>query len=66
MKLDPSIIYMVPDHKQKVLQMRYFEGQVDYFGKKGMSLLGVVEVRCKVDGKISGFEYSFVYCVIKG
>ena len=29
MKTYPSIIYMVPDHKQKVLQMRYQEGQVD-------------------------------------
>ena len=24
MKTDPSIIYMVPDHKQRVLQMRYW------------------------------------------
>ena len=32
MKTDPSIIYMVPDHKQKVLQMLYQEGQVDYYG----------------------------------
>ena len=46
---------MVLDHKQKVLQMRYREGQVEYFGKKGMSLLGMTEVRCKVDGEISGF-----------
>ena len=33
MKIDPSIIYMVPYHKNK-LQMRYREGQVDYYGKK--------------------------------
>ena len=32
MKTDPSIIYMVPDHKQKVLQMLYQEGPVDYYG----------------------------------
>ena len=25
-KTDPSIIYMVTDHNQKVLQMRYWEG----------------------------------------
>ena len=33
-KTDPSIIYMVPDHKRKVFQMRYQEGKVEYFGKK--------------------------------
>ena len=31
MKTDPSIIYMVPDHKKNVLQMRYREVQADYF-----------------------------------
>ena len=34
MKTYPSIMYMVPYHKQKVLQKRYWEGQVDYYGKK--------------------------------
>ena len=34
MKTDPSIIYMVPDHKQIVLRMRYQEVQVEYFGKR--------------------------------
>ena len=33
------------DHKQKVLPMIYREGQVEYFGKKGMSLLGAMLVR---------------------
>ena len=65
MKIDPSIIYMVPDHK-KVLQMRYWEGQADCFGKKGMSLLVIMEIRWKMDGKVSGFEYSCVDDVIKG
>ena len=31
-----------------------------------MSLLGVMEVRWKVDGKTSGFKYSFVDYSIKG
>lgn len=66
MKADPSIVLMLPDHKQKVLQMRYREGQVEYYGKKGMSLLGMMEVRWKVDGDDSGFEYSFVDYVVKG
>ena len=65
-KTDPSIVYMVPDHNKKVLQMRYHEGQADYFCKKGMGPLGMVELRWKVDGKISGFKYSFVDYVIKG
>ena len=29
MKIEPSIVYMVPDHNQKLLQMRFYEGQVD-------------------------------------
>ena len=65
-KTNPSIIYMVPDHKQNVLQMRYQEGQVDYYGKIGMSLLVFMEINWKVDGDVSGFEYSFVDYVIKG
>ena len=66
MKTDPSIAYMVPDRKQKFLQIRYCEGKVYYFGKKDMNLLVMMEVRWKVDGKISVFEYSFVDCFIKG
>ena len=65
-KIDPSIIYMLPDHKLKKLQMRYQEGQNDYYGKKGMSLLGIIEIRLKVDGEFSGFEYSSFSCLIKG
>ena len=66
MKTDPSIIYIVPDHKQNVLHMRYREGQVDYYGKKGMSLLVIMEIKWKVDGEVSVFEYSFVEYIIKG
>ena len=40
MKKDPSTIYMVPDQKQKVLQMIYQEGQVDYYGKKSHGFVG--------------------------
>ena len=66
MKTEPFIVYMVLDHKQKVLQMRFCKGQVDYCGKKVMNLLGMMEVRRKVDDKFSGFEYSFVDYVVKG
>ena len=57
---------MVPDHKKKILYIIYCEVQFDYFGNKFMSLLGMMEIRWKLDGKISGFEYSFVDYVIKG
>ena len=65
MKTDSSTIYMVPYHKHKVLQMIYWEVQVNYYGKKGMSLLVIMEIRWKVDGEVSGFEYSFSDYVIK-
>ena len=39
------------------LKIRYREGQVDYYGKKGMSLLGITEIRWKFYGEVSGFEY---------
>ena len=45
--------------------MRYQEGQVDYYVKKGMSLLGIVEIRQKFDEGVSGVEYLFVEYVIK-
>ena len=32
MKTDQSIVYMIPYHKQNVLHMRYWEGQVDFCG----------------------------------
>ena len=65
MKTDPSIIYMVPEHNL-FLQMRYWEGQVYYYVKIRISLLGFMEIRWKVDGEVSGFEYSFVGYTIKG
>ena len=37
-KTDQFIIYIIPDHKQNILQMRYRYIQVDYFGKKGTIL----------------------------
>ena len=46
--------------------MSYREGQVDYFCKKDMSMLGMMEARWKLDGEISGLKYSFVDYVIKG
>ena len=66
MKTDPSIIYMVPYYKQKFLKMSYHEGQVDYFCKKDIIVLGMMEVRCKLYGKMCGFKYSFCGVPKKG
>lgn len=40
---DKTKIMLVMDHKKKVLPQRYREGQQEFFGKRGMSLLGVAE-----------------------
>lgn len=41
LSLHPEESVVVIDHKQKVLPMKYREGQSNYFGKKGMSVLGI-------------------------
>ena len=56
---------MVPNHKQNVFHVRYRQGLVDYYGRKGMSFLGFMDIWWKVDGKVSEFEYSFFDYVIK-
>ena len=48
------------------LQVRYCEIQVDSYGKKGMILLVNMEIRWKIDGEFSVFEYSFVDFESKG
>ena len=67
LKLGSRTILIILDHKQKVLPMKYREGQVEYFGKKGMSVLGVMIVvwTTKEDGTC-GFEYHFFDIVMKG
>ena len=58
---------IILDHKQKILSMKYREGQVEYYGKKGMSLLGSMIVECvDQDDDGVGFKYTFVDYVIKG
>ena len=66
-KADPEKhILIVMDHKQKVQNMKYREGQVEYYGKKGMSVLGtmVVQWLTKDDSNEMGFQYSFVDYII--
>ena len=50
LKINPSKVWMVINHKQKVLQMKYREGQMEYYGKKGMGVLGVMIVTWKTNG----------------
>ena len=56
------------DHKQKVQNMKYREGQVEYYGKKGMSVLGTMVVQwvTKDDDKEMGFQYSIMDYIISG
>lgn len=64
-KNDPPIVLIVADRKQKVLPIRYRDSHVGYFGKRGMSLLGAMEVRSKSVENESVFEYTFVDYVVK-
>eukprot|EP00957_Ditylum_brightwellii_P103114 7858663-Ditylum_brightwellii.AAC.1 len=59
LKINASNVLMVIDHKQKVLQMKYREGQVEYCGKRGMSVFGAMIVTWKTNG----FECKFIDCV---
>ena len=51
------------DHKQKIIPMGFCEGQIEYFGKRGMSLLGFMLVIRGIkgfDGKTKeGITYYF-------
>jgi hypothetical protein len=47
-RTDFSIAHLTFDHKQKVLAIRKHESQVEYFGQKGMALLGFM-VMCRQD-----------------
>jgi hypothetical protein len=44
-RLSNDEVLIIIDHKQKILGMKYREGQVEYFGKQGMSLLGAMMVQ---------------------
>ena len=45
LKNDSSSVILVIGHKQKIEPMRYRETQVKYYGKKGMSLRGMMMIR---------------------
>jgi hypothetical protein len=64
--LAPGTVLLVIDHKQKVLPMRYREGMIEYFGKRGLSLLGGMLVRNVVnDDGVPGTVYEFYDCVVQ-
>lgn len=68
--LTDSKVLLVIDHKQKVMPKKANEGQVEYFGKKGMSLLGAMLVmrnkRMNEDGIEEIFlEHFFLDCIIE-
>jgi hypothetical protein len=55
---------LVIDHKETVIQYR--EGQIEYSGKHGMSLLGAMLVSRRVEGDSSvGLGYIFFDCTVK-
>eukprot|EP00957_Ditylum_brightwellii_P017766 1338004-Ditylum_brightwellii.AAC.1 len=58
--------YMTHQLKAK---MKYCEGQVEYFGKKGTSLLGLMIVTSYKGSGLDnpgGFQYEFVDIVVEG
>ena len=48
LSMKPGDVYLVVDHKQKTLPMKHFESMSDYFGKTGMSVLGVWVTTCEI------------------
>lgn len=56
------------DHKQKILPTKFREGQVEYFGKRGMSILGFMltkrVVRLFKGVQTEGLEYHFYDVVV--
>ena len=68
-KVDISRIITVLNHKQKVIRMRFCEGQIECVGKNVMSILGSKELQWEEisNGSQSRvFFYYYFYCVIKG
>ena len=69
MKKNPDNVLVVLDHKQKVFPTKYREGQVEYFGKKGMYILGFVIVShylSNENGDQGGLQYEFIDVLFDG
>ena len=57
---------VIIDHKQKVMPSRQNEAQTDYFGKRGMSVLGALLIvkRANRNGDIE-YQHNFIDVVMK-
>ena len=66
LKTNPQKLLIITDHKQKILQMEYCEGQVEYYGKKGKSCLGTMVVQWVKKNDHWGYSYQFIDIVFKG
>eukprot|EP00957_Ditylum_brightwellii_P157963 12023659-Ditylum_brightwellii.AAC.1 len=58
------------DHEQKALSMKYQEDQVEYFGKKGMSLPGFIVMshylgNTDAVNNIGRFQYELIDIVLE-
>lgn len=49
-----SKIFIVLGHKQKIIPMKYFEGQAGYYGKEKMRMLGTMEAKCDRKTNVDG------------
>ena len=65
LKIETSSVILVIDHKQKIEPTKYREPQVEYYSKKGMSLLEMIIMRWKISVNEGGCEYSFHDYVVK-
>jgi hypothetical protein len=54
------------DHKQKVLPMKQAEGQADFYGKKGMSVLGAMLHYAEVRDGVLGTARRYIDVVADG
>ena len=65
-ELDPEEVIVVLDHKQKIISMRNREGQIEYFGKKGMSFCGANIIRKVIKKGVVGYEHFYFDFIIDG
>lgn len=59
---DLIIIFLVIDQKQKILVMKFREGEVEYYGKTGMSLLGLMALCWKNEHQSSNSRVEYSFC----
>eukprot|EP00957_Ditylum_brightwellii_P092492 7043134-Ditylum_brightwellii.AAC.1 len=65
LKTNQQKVLIFTDHKQKILQMKYHEGQVEYYGKKRKSCLGAMVVQWVKKEDHWGYLYKLIDIVFK-